>query len=77
LFIYFLHFTGRDYIWLKGVGFSLVIWVIVLGTLLVQSQAKLNLQSADVLVTFFAHLVYGIALAFAAGKLYTLPTRPV
>ncbi len=77
LFIYFLHFTGRDYIWLKGAGFSLVIWVIVLGTLLVQSQAKLNLQSTDVSVTFLAHLVYGFSLAFAARKLYKLPTRPV
>ena len=77
LFIYFLHFTGRDYIWLKGTGFSMVIWVIVLGTLLVQSQAKLNLQSTDVSVTFLAHLVYGFSLAFAARKLYKLPTRPV
>jgi hypothetical protein len=37
LFIYFLHFTGRDWIWLKGAGFGLTIWVLLLGTLLTQS----------------------------------------
>lgn len=76
LFIYFLHFTGRDFIWLKGIGLALVIWVIVLGTLLVQSQAKLSLNASDIIVTFLAHVVYGISLSIAATKLYKLPTRP-
>jgi hypothetical protein len=77
LFIYFLHFTGRDYIWLKGVGFGLVIWVLLLGTLLIQSRTKLALTSSDTIVTLMAHFFYGLSLAFAAKKLYRLPTHPV
>lgn len=76
VFIYFLHFTGRDSIWLKGTGFALVVWVIVLGTLLTQSQAKLALNSSDIIVTFVAHVIYGISLSFASVKLYRVPTRP-
>lgn len=77
LFIYFLHYTGRDYIWLKGIGFGLTIWVLLLGTLLTQSQVKLNLTPFDIVVTFIAHLIYGLSLAFIAKKLYKLPTHPV
>lgn len=77
LFIYFLHFTGRDYIWLKGAGFGLVIWVLVLGTLLSQSRIKLALTSSDTVVTFIAHLIYGLTLALAAKRLYRLPVHPV
>lgn len=77
LFIYFLHFTSRSYIWLKGAGFGLTIWVLLLGTLLNQSQPNLALNSSDILLTFFAHLIYGLSLAFVAKKLYRLPTRPV
>lgn len=77
LFIYFLHFTGRDYIWLKGAGYGLTIWVLLLGTLLIQSQAKLDLKSSDIVVTFIAHFIYGLSLAYATKKLYRLPTHPV
>lgn len=77
VFIYFLHFTGREYIWLKGAGFGLAIWVSLLGTVLIQSQAKLNLTASDTIVTMLAHLAYGLALAFWAKKYYRLPTRPV
>lgn len=77
LFIYFLHFTGRDYVWLKGIGFGLTIWVLLLGTLLTQSQVKLNLVPSDIVVTFIAHFIYGLVLAFAAKKLYRLPTSPI
>ncbi|MCL6589938.1 MAG: hypothetical protein K6U80_08300 [Firmicutes bacterium] len=77
LFIYFLHFTGRDYVWLKGAGFGLTFWALLLGTLLQQSHAKLNLVPSDIMVTFFAHLIYGLALAYLAKKLYRLPTSPV
>jgi hypothetical protein len=77
LFIYFLHWTSRDYIWLKGAGFGLTIWVFLLGTLLNQTQSKLVLGPSDIIVTFIAHLIYGLFLAFAAKKLYRLPTHPV
>jgi len=77
LFIYFLHFTGRVNTWLKGAGFGLAIWVILLGTLFVQSKTKLALDSSDIVVTSIAHLIYGLSLALAAQKFYRLPTRPV
>jgi hypothetical protein len=77
LFIYFLHFTGRDYTWLKGAGFGLTLWVLLLGTLLLQSQAKLDLVSSDIIVTVIAHTVYGLSLGLIAKKLYRLPTHPV
>lgn len=77
VFIYFLHFTGRDYIWLKGAGFGLTIWVFLLGTVLIQSRAKLNLTASDMIVTMLAYLAYGLALAFWAKKYYRLPTKPV
>ncbi len=77
LFIYFLHFTGRDYIWLKGTGFGLTIWVALLGTLLVQSRVKLDLATSDIIVTAIAHLIYGLSLALFAKRFYRLPTHPV
>jgi hypothetical protein len=72
-----LHFTGRDYIWLKGAGFGLTVWVFLLGTLLTQSQVKLSLTTSDIIVTFLAHFIYGLSLAFIAKILYKLPTHPV
>ena len=69
IFIYLLYFTGRDYAYIKGVGFGIIVWVALFGTVLGQSvQNKLTLNSTAILVTAIAHLSFGAALAFFALK---------
>lgn len=77
LFIYFLYFTGRDYTLVKGAGFGLTVWVMLLGALLFQAQSKLNLTTSDIIITLLAHLIYGLALAHLSKRLYKLPTQPI
>lgn len=64
-FLFLLDYTSRKYRYLKGAGFGLTVWVGLLGTVLGQSvQEKLPVAASTVIVTLFAHLVFGLALAF-------------
>lgn len=73
IFVYFIYFTGRDYLWVKSVGFGLVVWVGLFGTLLGQSvQAKIPQGPSGIIVTIIAHVVFGLGLAAFTALLYPL-----
>ncbi len=75
-FIYLLSFTGWRFVYLKGSGFGLLVWVILFGTLLNQTaQNVLILKPPAIVVTAVAHLVYGIALAFFTVRLKDFRSR--
>ncbi len=72
VFVYVIYFTGKNYLWMKGVGFGLVVWVGLFGTLLGQAvQAKLPQAPSGIMVTIAAHLVFGLGLAGFARMLYS------
>ncbi len=65
LFVYVIYFFGSKNLWIKGVGFGLVVWVSLFGILLGQTvETKLPQDPTGVLVTIVAHTVFGLALAF-------------
>lgn len=71
IFLYVIKYTGFDFLFLKGIGFALLVWVGVLGVLLGPSvEAKLPQTPSGVLVTIIAHLAYGIALSVFTSFLY-------
>lgn len=74
-FIYLIHYTGRDYLWFKGVGYSMAVWVGLFGTFLSQSRTKISLNSTEIAVTMIAHLIFGVGLAWFTRKFYRLPTK--
>lgn len=63
-FLYLLNYTRHSFPWIKGAGTGLLIWVGLFGTILGQSaQNKLPITSTTVVVTLFAHIVFGLGLA--------------
>jgi len=71
VFVIILYFSGKDYIWLKGIGFTLTVWVGLFGTLLAQEvQTKIPQELLGIVVTIIAHLVYGLGFALFASWLY-------
>ncbi|MGI6555138.1 MAG: hypothetical protein ACOX2P_07235 [Bacillota bacterium] len=73
VFLLLIEFTGTDYLWIKGAGFGLAVWVVLFGTLLGQSvQAKLPQSSSGILVTLVAHIIFGIGLAFFTRLYYNI-----
>lgn len=70
IFIYILHYTGKKYLWLKGIGFGLSVWVNLFGTILGESvMDKLPQTPTSILVTIIAHFIFGLALAYFAQLL--------
>ncbi|KUK11176.1 MAG: hypothetical protein XD50_0621 [Clostridia bacterium 41_269] len=58
-------YLNRKYLWLKGICFSMIVWVGFFGTLLGQSvEEKLLQDISGVMVTIAAHLAFGLGLAF-------------
>ena len=75
-FIYLISYIGREYLWVKGIGFGMTIWVVLFGTLLGQSaQKKLPQEPLAIIVTIIAHFVYGLAFAFFYPKFFPLEKR--
>ncbi|HHX94287.1 MAG TPA: hypothetical protein GX691_00475 [Clostridia bacterium] len=73
VFLLLIEYTGTDYLWIKGAGFGLAVWVVLFGTLLGQSvQAKLPQSSSGILVTLVAHIIFGIGLAFFTRLYYNI-----
>lgn len=68
-FVYILRYTGRDFLWLKGAGFGLLIWAGLLGMILETARRLLPINVSGILVTLLAHLAFGLALAFFAERL--------
>lgn len=65
VFVYVIYLFGPKNLWTKGMGFGLVVWVIIFGTLLGQTvEDKLPQEPAGVVVTLIAHIAFGLALAF-------------
>lgn len=65
VFVYIIYFFGSKNLWTKGVGFGLMAWVGLFGTLLGQTvEEKLPQEPTGVVVTLIAHIVFGLALAF-------------
>ncbi|WP_291300086.1 hypothetical protein [Desulfosporosinus sp. BICA1-9] len=65
VFVYFIYLFGSKNLWTKGVGFGLVVWVSLFGTLLGQTvEDKLPQEPTGAVVTIIAHIVFGLALAF-------------
>ncbi|MDX9871096.1 MAG: hypothetical protein RBT41_01600 [Clostridia bacterium] len=71
LFVYLIYILGYKNIFIKGVGFGLMVWVLIFGTLLSQAvQDKLPQEPSGIVVTIIAHLFFGLALAFFMWLLY-------
>lgn len=74
VFIYIIYFTGKENLWIKGLGFAMLGWVSMLGVILHQLiKNTIPPDPAGILVTIGAHFLYGLALAaftkLLAGKL--------
>lgn len=65
VFVYVIYLFGPKHLWIKGMGFGLVVWVSLFGTLLGQTvENKLPQEPTGVVITIIAHIVFGLALAF-------------
>lgn len=65
LFIYFVYFTGKDYVWLKGIGFAMLTWVTLFGVLLAQLvNSDHSHNPTDIIVIILAHFSFGVAISF-------------
>ena len=64
IFIYFIYLTGKENLWIKGIGFGMLVWVIffvvVEGQLV---QEKIPPEPPGILVTIVAHFLFGLSLA--------------
>ncbi|KUO51477.1 MAG: hypothetical protein APF76_14025 [Desulfitibacter sp. BRH_c19] len=65
IFIYVIYFIGKEYLWIKGIGFGMLVWVSLFGVLLAQLiQGKISQDPSGILVTIVAHFIFGLSLAF-------------
>ncbi|MBC2723055.1 DUF6789 family protein [Desulfosporosinus sp.] len=65
VFVYIIYLFGSENLWTKGLGFGLVVWVGLFGTLLGQTvEDKLPQEPTGVIVTLIAHIIFGLALAY-------------
>ncbi|KUO61321.1 MAG: hypothetical protein APF84_11860 [Gracilibacter sp. BRH_c7a] len=71
LFVYSIQFIGRNYLIIKGIGYGLIIWVSLFGTLLGQSvQEKIPQTPSSIFVTIVAHFFFGLSLAVFTHYFY-------
>jgi len=71
LFVYFIYFFGRKYLLIKGIGYGLLIWATLLGTLLGQSvEGKLPQTPSGIIVTIIAHFIFGLSMAVFTKLLF-------
>jgi len=72
VFLYIIDYFGTEYLWLKGAGFGMAVWVGLFGTVLGQSvQGKIPQEPSGIIVTIVAHLIFGLSLAFFTRLHYT------
>ena len=65
VFVYFVYLFGSKNLWIKGVGFGLVVWVSIFGIVMGQTlEDKLPQNPTSVVVTLIAHIIFGLGLAF-------------
>ena len=76
IFVFLVHFSGTRYLYLQGIGYGLLIWVALFGTLLGQSvHEKMPQTASGIVVTILAHFFFGAALAFFYKILKSQKTR--
>ncbi|MEW6770313.1 MAG: hypothetical protein AB1330_02865 [Bacillota bacterium] len=68
--VYILRLTGRDFLWLKGIIYGGLIWVVGYGYLatLVVPERLLRPDLATSVAMLTAHLAFGLTVLFAAGS---------
>lgn len=64
VFLYATRYMGKKYLLLKGLGFGVIVWVGLFGTVLRQTGIILQLDVSSIAVTLIAHAAYGVALGF-------------
>lgn len=70
LFVYIIYTVGGKYLFLKGIGFGLLVWVTIFGTLLGESvKGKITQEPSGIIVTIIAHFFFGLSLAFFTRRL--------
>ena len=71
LFLYFIQFTGFDFLFLKGIGFGMLVWVGLMGVVIGPSlEDKLPQTPSGIFVTIVAHFAFGVSLAVFTSFLY-------
>ncbi len=79
IFLGFIYYFGKKFLYLKGIAYGLLVWVSLFGTLLGQSvQSKLPQEPSGILVTIIAHLLFGLGMSFFSTVLlkhYVLKKR--
>ena len=76
IFLYVVEYAGKSYLWIKGLGFGLIVWVGLLGTHLGQSvQGRITQDGIAILVTLVAHIIFGLSLAFFTWLYYRYTLR--
>jgi hypothetical protein len=64
IFIHLIYLTGKENLWLKGIGFAMLVWVnffvVIQGLLL---QGKIPPEPSGIIVTIAAHFLFGLSLA--------------
>lgn len=64
IFIYTISYIGSENLWIKGIGFGMVVWVVFFGIVLEQLIAdKIPPEPSGIIVTIAAHFAYGLSLA--------------
>ena len=71
LFLFFIQLTGFDFLFLKGIGFAMMVRVLLFHTLLGDAiEKKLPQNPSDAFVTIATHFFFGVALAVFTFFLY-------
>lgn len=64
IFMYLIYFTGKDTLWIKGIGFAMLVWVILFGVVLEQLITdKIPPEPLGIITTIVAHFFFGLSLA--------------
>lgn len=71
LFVFTIRYIGDEYLYLKGLGFGLIVWAVLFGSLFAaRIQEKIPPEPPAIIVTLAAHTVFGLALAFFTSRLW-------
>jgi len=70
-FVYFVYLFGRKFLFIKGIGYGLLIWVVLLGSLLSQTiGGKITPTPPGIIVTMIAHFIFGLSMTIFTKLLF-------
>lgn len=70
-FVYAIRYIGNEYLYFKGLGFGLIVWAGLFGTIFAaRIQDKIPPEPSAIVVTLVAHSVFGLALAFFTNRFW-------